>query len=347
MLKCLVPFCILLLAPSLVQADDVKKQSAKTPTLVVRLTSLDTLFDRLNLLGGLIGQEGLGKKIDESIKAKLGPKGLYGVDGTRSIGLYANVGADLSDFSGVLMVPVSDAGQFKDMLKSLGWEVSSDPGGLCTVKQDLIPVDVQYRIANGYAYVGLLGQDMLSPAALLAPEAVFGKSPSPSVLAVTLQLSQVPEGLRGIFIDFLKEQLLPDGETNKDTKSPVPAILAKEITRILDQVLKDGEKLDATIDIEPKTKQLTVELALTARPKSKLEGEIARLSQPLQFEVDLGSVVGVKNDGARQTNEEAQQSSSSDVNSVMNVRLEGGQMLRVRLTMGLSALKLFQLGQDK
>ena len=179
MLRRSVPLCLLLLIPTFAKADDVKKTAQTPPTIVVRLASLDTLFDRFKLVGSLMGKEDLGKKLERSLKSKLGTKGLFGIDPNRPIGCYARVGADISDINGILMVPMTGADQFKGMLEAVGWEVSSDMTGLFTVKQNLIPIDVQYRVANGYAYVGLQGMSTLAADGLLTPENVFGTTPLP------------------------------------------------------------------------------------------------------------------------------------------------------------------------
>ena len=76
------------------------------------------------------------------------------------------------------MVPLTDAKQFKEMLEGLGWQVSLDNNGIHNVKQDLLPIDVQYRVANGYAYVGLQGMSTLTAEALLTPDAVLAPSRS-------------------------------------------------------------------------------------------------------------------------------------------------------------------------
>jgi len=370
MLKRTLPLCILLLAPAVARSDDVKQPAQTPPTIVVRLASLDTLFDRLQLVGGLLGKDDLGKKLDQSIKNKLGATGLYGIDGKRPIGLYARVGADISDISGVLMVPltgpkefkeelgrhgaefdfrgmeVCGAKEFKQMLEGLGWEVSGDNTGLYTVKQNIVPIDVQYRVANGYAYVGLLGQNMLAPDRLLTPEQVFGAKPSAAALSLTLQLSQIPEDLRGLFGDTLKEALgkSADKAGKSTTQQAMRAAFTREITRILDNVLKDGEELNAQLDIEQHTKQMVIELTLTAKAGSKLAEDIAKLGQPLQFDVDMTRIAPAmeKNQAAAKR---AQALPEAGDDARMQVSLEGGPVLRVRFTMGLSAFKV--LPQEK
>jgi hypothetical protein len=281
MLRRSVPLCLLLLVPTFANADDVKKTAQTPPTIVVRLASLDTLFDRFKLIGGLMGKEDLGKKLEASLKGKLGPKGLFGIDPDRPIGCYARVGADISDINGILMVPMTGADQFKGMLEAVGWEVSSDMTGLYTVKQNLIPIDVQYRVANDYAYVGLQGMSTLAADGLLTPENIFGANPSSALVSVTVQLNQIPASVREMFIDVLDEALAKVDNKTSDSDAPkgLRTALTKEITRTLENVLKDGEELRADIDVEPKTKQLVVDLKLTAKAGSTLAQNIAGMGQ--------------------------------------------------------------------
>jgi hypothetical protein len=283
MLKKFLPICALLLLLPVLGPAELAAQPAQTPpTLVVRLASLDNLFENLKLLSGLLGKDDIAGKLDQSIKTRLGPRGLYGIDGQRPIGFYARVGKDISDLSGVLMVPVRGDKEFKEMLAGLGWEVSSaGKDGIHTVKQNLLPVDLQYRISAKYAYVSLAGSDTLLTANLIEPQKIFtGKSQA--ALSLTLRLDQIPADARGFFLDTLKDGLgkldAKEGETSKGPKA-LQAVLAKEMQRILESVFKDGEEVNADINIDAKTKQLAVDLTLRPKAKSKLAENIAKLGQ--------------------------------------------------------------------
>jgi hypothetical protein len=308
----------LLFVPTLARAEDVKRSTEAPPTVVVRLASLDVLFDRVKLLGGLVGQDDLGGTIQKALQTKLGPKGLYGIDSSKPLGLYARVGADISDISGVVMVPVTDAKQFREMLESLDCKISAEHAGVYTVKQDWLPIDLQYRIANGYAYVGLLGQNTLAPDALLTPDAVFGPKPSAAALSLTLRLNQIPEDLRGLLGATLKEAItkLPSGGSDGKGSAALPAVFRHEINRILDNVLTDGQELNVQLDIEPKTKQMVLDLVLDPKTGSKLARSIAKLGQE-QRHFAFGSDGDETNDAR------------------LELTVEGGSVLRVHLTMSL------------
>src|SRR3954470_12495373 len=83
----------------------VPAQAPAPPTLVVRLRSLDTLFESGKLLAAAAGKEQVLTQLEDLLKSKIGPKGLEGIDLKRPLGLYAQVGKELTDLKAVLLVP--------------------------------------------------------------------------------------------------------------------------------------------------------------------------------------------------------------------------------------------------
>jgi hypothetical protein len=280
MLKKILPLFAVLLLPAWTPASALAQADQKQPALVVRLASLDNAFENLTLVGGFLGgAENPGKKLDDAIKSRLGPRGLFGIDGQRPVGFYATVGKDISDLSSVLVLPVRGDKEFKEMLVGLGWEVSAAKDGVHSVKQNLLPVDVQYRISQKYAYVSLMGQDPLAPAALVSPEKLFAAK-SKAAVSLTVHLDQVPADLRGVFLDTLKERFGAGlGKGGAKGASAFHTALAKELQQFLDSVVKDGEELNADIDIDSKTKQLTADVNLRAKSGSKLAERISKMGQ--------------------------------------------------------------------
>jgi hypothetical protein len=280
MLKKSMPFLAFVLV-GVLTCNAAAQPAQAPPTLVLRLASLDNFVENIKLLGGLMGgKDDSLQKLEDSIKSKLGPRGLYGIDRREPIAFYARVGKDISDISGVLMVPITSDKDFKEMLGTLGWEVSAPKDGVYTVKQNLMPVDLQYRVSGKYAYVGLLGQDMLSPANLIEPQKIFtGKARS--AISLTVRLDQVPADARGIFLESLKEGLgkVDDKAGENKAQKAFHAALAKEMQRIVDNVFKEGEEVNAEVDVDSKTKQLTVDLILRAKANSKLAENIAKMGQ--------------------------------------------------------------------
>ena len=281
MLKKMIPLFALLL-PALTPAESAAQPAQAPPALVVRLASLDNLFENLKLLGSVWGKDDFAQKLDDAIKSRLGPRGLYAIDGQQPIGFYAKIGKDLTELSGVLVVPIKGEGEkeFKEMLGGLGWEVGAAKDGIHSVKQNLLPIDLHYRIVGKHAYMSLIGEGALAKNNLVEPQRIFtGKSQA--ALSLTLRLDQVPAEVRSLLLDTFKESLGKVDDKSGDNKAQkaVQTALAKEGQRILENVFTDGEELNADVDINPKTKQLAVDMTLRAKAGSKWAAQLAKLGQ--------------------------------------------------------------------
>ncbi|HYV35440.1 MAG TPA: hypothetical protein VE988_07040 [Gemmataceae bacterium] len=278
MFKRVLPLFVLVLVPALAWTDSATQPASKPPALILRISSLDNLFDQLDLIGSITDQKNIGKELNDHFKNKLGPKGLFAIDAKRPIAFYGAIPTDGMDLPGVLMLPVTGDKAFKEMLEALGWEVAAEKGGLNIVKQDFVTGDLQYRIAANYAYIGVVGQSKLDD--LPKPEAIFNAKRQASVSA-TIKLDQIPEVLRGQMLDGFKEGFNSglDKKTESNAQKAFANAVLKEFTGMLDSVFKEGEELNVNIDIDPKTKKLAAELTLTAKPRSKLADTIAKLGQ--------------------------------------------------------------------
>ena len=279
MLKRIVPLFVLLL-PVLTPAESAAQPAQTPPALVVRLASLDNLFENLKLLGSVWGKDDFAQKLDDAIKSRLGPRGLYGIDGQQPIGFYAKIGKDLTDLSGVLVVPIKSDKEFKEMLGGLGWEVGPAKDGIHSVKQNLLPIDLRYRIAGKHAYISLIGEDALAKNNLVDPQRIFTPK-SQAALSLTLRLDQVPAEARSLLLDTFKDGLgkIDDKSGDNKAQKALQAALAKEGQRILENVFTDGEELNADVDINQKTKQLAVDMTLRPKAGSKWADQLTKLGK--------------------------------------------------------------------
>ena len=84
-----------------------------------------------------------------------------------------------------------------------------------------------------------------------------------------------------MFLEAFKEGVAKIDQQVRATKAQKALVrgTSKETIGILDSVLKEGEEITVQFDIEPKTKQMAVELTLTPRAETKLADNIARLGQ--------------------------------------------------------------------
>src|SRR5262249_54138365 len=110
-----------LLALVALPAPALAQEKPEPPALVVRVRSLENLFQSGKLLSEAAGKGEVLKQIEDLIKSKAGPKGLAALDARRPLGLYARVGKDLSDLHAVLLVPVADEKGFLELLDALNF----------------------------------------------------------------------------------------------------------------------------------------------------------------------------------------------------------------------------------
>ncbi|MCI0464696.1 MAG: hypothetical protein L0Z62_47845, partial [Gemmataceae bacterium] len=269
---------ILLPAPPL--AAGQKPQPA--PTVVVRLRSLDTLFETGKLVASFAGKEELIQQIQDLLKSKAGPDGLKAVDMKRPFGLYARIGADLSDLQAVVVLPVADEKGFLTLLDNLGFTPKKGVDGLYTVKQNFLPVDVHLRFAHKYAYLTPLGPEVLAPAALVEPSKLFpGKQTA--ALSLTMRVDQVPDMAKQFVVEQLgghiRTALDKKEEGESEAQYAFRAQLLKEIEKHLAMALRDGTELNAEVDVDAKTSTLTADLTLGAKSGSEFADTLSKLGQ--------------------------------------------------------------------
>jgi hypothetical protein len=276
-LSCL-PLLVVLMAPLPAAAQD--KVQAKQPALVVRIKSLDSLFDTLRVLGTPLLKKDVAAELDELIKAKLGPNGLEGIDAKRPIALYGKIDADLTKVAAVLMVPVTDEAKFLATLDSLGAKAEKDATGLYTLKQNQIPVDLFLRFANNYAYVALLDAEAIDKGRLLEPREAFPKEMT-GPASLTVRIDQVPENVKQMLLEKLVEGWQDGagkqkGKTSK-AQQEFQEMLTQELVRYLRAAANEGKELTVELDVDKKAQTLRVDLLFTALPDTELAKTIGKI----------------------------------------------------------------------
>jgi hypothetical protein len=258
------------------------QEKPEPPALIVRVRSLENLFESGKLLFEAAGKGQVLKQIEDLIKSKAGPKGLAALDARRPLGLYARVGKDLSDLHAVLLVPVADEKGFLELLDALNLKSEKPVGGVHRIKQNALPFDLHFRFAHQYAYMTPLNPAALDPEALLSPAKLFPAKQT-SALSLTLHLQRVPGMARQVLLQHLNDALDKALESKEKPANPAQQRfrdeLVKELIRQLTAVVREGDELNATIDIDPKTRDLTADLTVTARPGTSLATMIEKLGE--------------------------------------------------------------------
>jgi hypothetical protein len=257
-----------------------QEKASGPPTIVVRVRSVDTVIDNVKLVVSLAGRDNIAQQIEGLIKTKVGPKGLEGIDPKRPFGGYARFSEELQ-VAGVAMIPIADENAFLGLLENLNYKATKDKKGLYTVKTGT-PVDVYFRFAHKYAYATALGLEALDPANLIEPSKIFPAKQT-QAFSATLRLDQIPKPAKFIAAFTVEQELSKvrdkkePGESEKQKEFRVSVL--NEISRQFKAILEDGSELNANLDINKQSGELSVDVNFTGKSSSALAKEISDLGK--------------------------------------------------------------------
>jgi len=272
----------LLLAASLLAMSLLPTQAiaqAKKPALQMRLGSLDSLMETFYLLADKVGRKDEAKQLEQVLKAGTGPDGIQGLDPKRPLGLYGSIGPNGVDSEAVLAVPVLDEEKMLTALTALsgglGGKVEKGKnGGAHVLNLDQSPFPIYFRFEKKYCWATLRDESIITPAKLPDPE-VFLKAPQPgSLLSLKFDLSGVPDNLRQLAVDQLREKMseakdqAPPEETAK--QKALRLQIANGIEEGLISFLKEGGALSVEIGHDKATEELFMGTELLPKPGTAL-----------------------------------------------------------------------------
>jgi hypothetical protein len=261
----------------------VPASAQDAPTLTVRIRSIDSLIADGKYLATLAGAEEQARQIDGFIKAKIGPKGLDGIDPKRPIGLYGSLGANgLVDSTIVLLVPITDEKAFLDLLDRLDLRADRGKDGIYTVTPQNSPFAVYLRFANKYLYATIRDKDVIAKGKLPDPASLLPAGET-GAASVTLRIDQIPNDIKQIALNQIdlkladaQDEKLPN-ETELQRKLKVQMI--KNLSQQVTSLIKDGQALTVKFDLNRTTNEMAVEVSLSGKSGSKLAASIADLGQ--------------------------------------------------------------------
>jgi hypothetical protein len=258
--------------------------AAAAPTFVVRIRSLDTLVENAKLLVALAGREEIANQVEGLIRAKIGAKGLEGIDPARPLGAYGRFGKDIDDIAGAILVPIADEKAFLGLLDNLNVQVTKGKNDIYTV-QTGTPIEVYFRFANRYAYVAI-NAAALEQSKLADPVQILGKD-GPTFSA-TVRLEQLPQGARQIATAQIEQGLQDALDKKVPNETPAQKSLrvaaTKEAIKTMVAIVNDGREVNLSVNLDAKSKELTAGLTLSGKPGSELATTIQSLGQrPSQF----------------------------------------------------------------
>jgi hypothetical protein len=253
-------------------------EGATTPTLVVKVRSLDGLFADIQYVAKLAGREEEAKQLQALLKSRAGPKGLEGIDTHRPLGLYASIDANVTESTGVVLVPISDEKAFLNLLENLNFKAKKEEDSIYSITPENLPVPIYLRFANGYVYAAAREKTALSKNKLLDPAKVLATKPN-ETLAATFRIDQIPDVFKQLITNQVEVKLaeLEDqkqpGETEAQRKVRVQA--AKETARQIGALINEGRELAFCLGINHQAQDVFAELSLSAKPNSQLAAQIS------------------------------------------------------------------------
>jgi hypothetical protein len=280
------------LAPAAVAAAPPK------PTVVVQAQPVgrvvNDLRDLVRLVSGPKGSDAA-KQFQKALEDALGEKGFEGLDINRPLAAYVTVREAFDTSSIVLVVPVTTEKEFVGLLERLKVTAAPVAGkdGLYTLEfvRDPFPHPSHARVANGWAYVCLNGDEVADPANLVPPAEVLDPGEQ-AHLAIRLYPDRFPAKL---LKDWLAEMDKLAGDAKQFavgfTEPHVGAAFGttldegtKLIRRLAEGLHADAQEVAIRLRLDPLTGTQTEELTVVPRPGTALAKAIAsRTPTPNRF----------------------------------------------------------------
>lgn len=280
----LMPFALILLsfaAPSL-QAGE---KAADAPTAVVRVKSLNVLLHNVNLVVRLVGQEEAASQIEGLIKAKIGKQGLAGIDPNRPLGAYVRFGNAIDEINGALLIPVADQKAFLTLLDNYGLTYTKDKDGIYTHKTN--NVALYFRFAHDYLYLTSLNTASIQDKNLVDPAQALAV-PGDAAIAMIAHVDKVPNDVKLFALQKLGELIetaqknAPPGQSKADER--VLKTLLAQANKVGASMIREAAEVRFDLELSEKSKELTVNLRVTARPGTDFAASIdtlGKLKSPL------------------------------------------------------------------
>jgi len=264
----------LLLAVVPVRADDPKPI---VPGVLVRIKPIEALVDDARYLAELADKADEFKMYEGVYKSMLKDKSLEGIDITRPIGAYGEIGPNGIDSRFVILVPIADEKTFLEFIKSKNLTPEKNEDGSYKVDVPNSPLGSAYfRFVNKYAYITMGDKDNIAPASLPEPSKVLGKVVS--VVSVTVDIDKIPDELKKVMIGQMANGLAEQKDELKKNQDPnmTPAQLKlqeatlDEVADVFKMVINDGGELTLSTDIDRQKGDLSMSLGLAGKDGTKL-----------------------------------------------------------------------------
>jgi hypothetical protein len=270
------------------------------PKFVVRIPSLEVALKRSRSFAKSLNRE---KQFDEAVGARFGWSlesldAMLSIDLKRPLAVFHHRGSAGSPGVWIAAVPITNADKFRRLLaeqKLRKEKVFNAPGGQIeiygTAEPTALPREAKIgvRFVEDHAYLAANGDLALLANGNMLKSAEFALKGRDKFLTATYRFDQDPNTKSLL-------QLVPARELTELaallTGSHSLALrefqlaLADEVRLLLEEVVEGGRGLVLEADVDPLTEDISIDLALHARPGSRLADRIAALNQAASV-VDL------------------------------------------------------------
>jgi hypothetical protein len=266
-----------------VAAVPVPARSADEPALVVKIKSINGLIEDAKYVANL---SGVGNEADQAegfLKAFMGGKGSEPIDPTRPLGFYGAVSEDFISSGGVVLIPVNSDKNFLEFLERFNIKSTKDAEGIYTVSTEFpIPLPIYLRLENKYAYVTVQNKGSLAKNKLLDPAKVLASGRQTTV-AASFHLDRIPESVKQLVLGGMELRVAEEQDKKQPGETDAQQAFRKEVLKNLArqaaELIKEGDRLDLSFDVDRNAKELVAEANLAGKPGTKLAASINELSQ--------------------------------------------------------------------
>ena len=251
------------------------------PPSACRFAPLDTVLDNVKLLVTLSGREEIAKHVEGLVKAKIGNKGLEGIDPARPFGVYGRFGKDLNEISGVLLVPMVDEATFLALLENLNVKpTKNEKTGIYTVQgrpaacRDLLQVRSQVCLLHRPQSRSSRRQESAAPRAQSSPPTRRLRSPR------CCTVDQLPDAIKNLVKTQVEEKVQDDLSRKVPGETPAQRAFRKQLGQELVEdvatIIRDGQEFGHPVQVDKTSKEMAVTLTLSAQEQTPLAKHLRR-----------------------------------------------------------------------
>jgi hypothetical protein len=281
-------------------ARSADKSKEVTPTIIVRVDSINNLIEDVKYLGELAGQKDKVEEVLGFVKTTVESQKIdKAIDFTRPMGMYGTINPDNPvDSSGVILVPVVDEKALLDLLGNFQLTPEKGDDDVYKVEAPFPPIPIYFRFANKYAYITAQNKAGVAKESILDPGKVLSAGKS-ATFSAAFRFDQIPDGLKQMAVSQLEENLAKEKEKEIKGETKVQTEIRRKMidgaAKHLSHLIQDAAELGLSFNIDRKAGRLTGEMTFAGKAGTVLAKEIANLGKSESLFSGLTSSQGAIN----------------------------------------------------